>query len=157
MSERPEPPDRYLGGLVPAQRLALLYARLRDLDAARKGWPDVAAERAGDPRAVEARLRERAHAARLETALQRALAKADAELLSCAEQTGAGGGLVVEWRERGRTHRYRSVVSPELTVVASGICLGGQEQAFDLTSLVNVMTDRPEWMRDEEPWPEEGE
>jgi hypothetical protein len=49
----------------------------------------------------------------------------------------------VEWSESGQKRRYRSTLDTQLSVVASGICLSGRDQDFDLTSLVSVMADSP--------------
>jgi hypothetical protein len=91
-------------------------------------------------------LRRQALNSQLEQRLRHALAKADAVLHSYSEITntdGTPGHLVVEWSEQGQTRRYRSTIDPRLNVVSSGICLSDRDQDFDLTSLVNVMTDAP--------------
>ncbi len=155
----PEAPSRMLAGLAGSQRLALLYAQVRGLELRRGD------ERLRELRAFHGTLRERqewfrrmARSDRLEEQLRHELAKADGELLSYTETTSPDGtpaGLVVEWRERtGATgpvaRRYRSVLSPDLSVVSSGICLSGRDGDFDLTSLVGVMERRPGWMVEEE-------
>lgn len=150
-SARGEAPDRYLPGLSGSQRLALLYARVRALDAEHREprLRELNARR-GNPREREEWLREQVRAGQLEGRLRHALAKADAQLHGYSE---ADGGLVVEWSERGQARRYRSLVNPDLTVVSSGICLSGRDRAFDLTSLVSVMGEQPEWMEMEgEEW-----
>ena len=89
----------------------------------------------------------------LQETLRHALAKADATLHSYSEVPAADGSigqLVVEWSEHGQIRHYRSWLDPQLTVISSGICLSGQDDTFDLTSLVNVMTTAPDWMDYEE-------
>jgi hypothetical protein len=89
----------------------------------------------------------------LQETLRHALAKADATLHSYSEMPAADGSisqLAVEWSERGQLHRYRSLLDPQLTIISSGICLSGQDDNFDLTSLVNVMTTAPDWAVDED-------
>lgn len=154
-----QPSDRALSGLAGSQRLALLYAQVRGLELAR------ADERLRDLRAFRGSygerqewLRRMARDDRLEARLRRELAKADAELLSFVETANADGapsGLVVEWADRAAgggsaRRRYRSLVSPDFSVVSSGICLSGRDAEFDLTSLVSVMERRPGWMREDE-------
>ncbi len=154
----PEGRDRLLPGLAGSQRLALQYVQVRGLELAH------ADERLRELRSLRGTPRERlewlrrvARADRLEERLRHELAKADAELLGYSETTnadGTPGELIVEWRERSggagtAARRYRSLVSPELSVISSGICLSGRDGDFDLTSLVGVFERRPGWMRDE--------
>ncbi len=156
-----EAPDRLLPGLAGSQKLALLYAQVRGLELARadERLRELQALR-GSPRERLEWLRRTARADRLQEQLRHALAKADAELLGYTETSNADGtpaGLVVEWRERtGATgaveRRYRSLVSSQLSVVSSGICLSGRDRDFDLTSLVSVVARRPDWMDEEEEW-----
>lgn len=81
-------------------------------------------------RAVEAAQRDRVEA-RLATALEHA----GANLASYIEQEGA---YSVTFTLDGRQHR--SIVrQDDLTVLASGICLDGWDQDFDLQSLVGVL------------------
>jgi hypothetical protein len=138
-------PDRYPAGMSGPARLALWHGAV---DAATRAvrdevppadlagleypqWPDHAPPAPAGNRALEQRLR-------------RALAKADAALHGFSEapgRPGEPGMLVVEWSERGRRRRYRSLLARDLTVVSSGICLSGCDHVFDLTSLVGVMAD----------------
>jgi hypothetical protein len=146
--------ERFLPGLSGSERLALLYAQIRTLEVA------TAAERlhqvrqhGQSPQQQQDCLRRLAHHDELERRLRRALARADATLHSYTEALnpdGSPGPLVVEWSERGQARRYRSALAPDLTVVSSGICLSGRDRDFDLTSLVSVMRNRPEWMEEDE-------
>jgi len=72
---------------------------------------------------------------RIEVRLADALAHAGAELASYIEREEA---YTVSYTVDGQ--QYRSTVSKEdLTVVAAGICLEGQDRRFDLQSLVGVL------------------
>jgi hypothetical protein len=147
--------DRFLPGLAASERLALLFWQMRQVELALPGiTPSAKRSSAGNlaeqlPReAVEQRawMQQKARYGQLENALRHALAKADATLHSFSEipaSEHSAGYLVVEWSEQGHTRRYRSTIDPRLTVVSSGICLSGRDRDFDLTSLVNVMTDSP--------------
>lgn len=72
---------------------------------------------------------------RVEVRLEEALAHTGASLTSYIEQEGA---YSVAFTVDG--HRYRSTVrQDDLTVLVAGICLAGQDQRFDLQSLVGVL------------------
>ncbi|HET8910946.1 MAG TPA: hypothetical protein VFN23_05765, partial [Ktedonobacteraceae bacterium] len=89
-------------------------------------------------------LYEQAQRGTLEHLLRHALIKADARLHSFSMVPATNyvpAHLVVEWSAQGQTHRYRSMIDPNMTVISSGICLSGRDRDFDLTSLVNVMAD----------------
>lgn len=122
--------EHFPPGLAGSERLALLYWRLRQLELS-----------------LPARAQPTGHQPqhnRQEQSLRHALAKADATLHSFSEvraPDGVHNQLIIEWSEHGRSRRYRSVIDAHLTVVASGICLSGRDQEFDLTSLVSVMAD----------------
>ena len=74
-----------------------------------------------------------------ENRIKRALDRADAELVSYAEQTGTT--YVVRWKAQGID--YRTVVQKkDLEVISAGICLSGRDRIFDLTSIVSVMKER---------------
>ena len=142
------PPVRLPPGLNRAERLALTYAWIRDLDPARSGA--LPAARGSKHQTVQhnpleghARLRRACETTRLEGRVEHALAKADAELHSFREEIAPDGTtsqIFVEWSERGKSRsarrRYRSPVNPATHVVASGI--GLNEGDFDLTSLASV-------------------
>jgi hypothetical protein len=151
----PELPDRYPRGLPGAARQALLLNHLRQIEQAarQEAAHELAELRAalGLPRDGQAQHNtihsEQAvafldGAMSLEQRLRRALSRADAELHGFSEAPARDGEpphLVVEWSRQGERYRYRSVVARNLTVIASGICLSGRDDDFDLTSLVSVM------------------
>jgi hypothetical protein len=70
-----------------------------------------------------------------ESRISDAVAHAGAELVSFMEQRGA---YAVTFTVGQRQHRT-VVRSDDLTVLVAGICLSGQDQRFDLQSLVGVM------------------
>lgn len=76
-----------------------------------------------------------ARRSQVEERLAGALAHAGASLLSYAEREGA---YVVTYDVDGNKHT--SLVRPgDLTILTAGICLSGQDQRFDLASLVGVL------------------
>jgi hypothetical protein len=148
--------DRFLPGLAASERLAFLFWQIRQVEISSntpERTPQALNERVRQdplrqhtPRQAQEWLRQEARRNALAERLQHALSKADAVLHSYSEvpnADGTPGHLVVEWSERGQTHRYRSTIDPNLSVVSSGICLSDRDRDFDLTSLVNVMTDAP--------------
>jgi hypothetical protein len=144
--------ERFLPGLAGSERLALLFWQLHQIETTRVSASAVVQrqpqilEQSQSHQQQREWLRRQALNSQLEQRLQHALAKADAVLHSYSEITntdGSPGHLVVEWSEQGQTRRYRSTIDPRLNVVSSGICLSDRDQDFDLTSLVNVMTDAP--------------
>lgn len=132
-------------GLAGSERLALLYWRIRQLELSLPAGAQLADQMPRQNRQEQrAWLGRQAWRAGLESSLRHALAKADATLHSFSEVTAPDGTLsqlIIEWSEHGQTRRYRSAIDPHLTVISSGICLSGRDRDFDLTSLVNVMTD----------------
>lgn len=134
-----------LPGLAGSERLALLYWRIHQLEmtmpAATRLTEQIPRQ---NSREQHAWLTRQARHVALESSLRHALAKADATLHSFSEVSAPDGSLsqlIVEWSEHGQARRYRSSIDPRLTVVSSGICLSGRDRDFDLTSLVNVMSD----------------
>ena len=150
-----EETDSFLPGLAGSERLALIFWRIRQVEIAmepeRRRQAEAERKRQAELRRQNRQkqrqwLHQERLRSQLEGRLQHALAKADATLHSYSEITnpdGTIGHLVVEWSEHGQTRRYRSTLDPQLSVVSSGICLSGRDRDFDLTSLVNVMTDSP--------------
>ncbi len=142
--------EHFLPGLAGSERLALLFWQIRQVELhsllsedERAQMKDVGRQTREQQRAW---LHQEARRTPLERALQHALAKGDAQLLSFSEVAtadGSPGHLVVEWSEGSNRLRYRSIVDPRLTVISSGICLSDRDGDFDLTSLVSVMTDSP--------------
>lgn len=78
---------------------------------------------------------EEAKRSRVEIKLGDALSRADAVLQSYIEHEDA---YTVSFSANGRTHRA-TVRKDDLTVVSAGLCLSGQDQRFDLQSLVGVI------------------
>jgi hypothetical protein len=72
---------------------------------------------------------------RVELRLAAALAHAGAELASYIEREDA---YTVTYTVDGRTHRS-TVRKDDLSVMAAGVCLAGQDRRFDLHSLVGVL------------------
>ncbi len=72
---------------------------------------------------------------RVEVRLEDALSRADAVLQSYVEREDA---YTISFSANGRTHRT-TVRKDDLTVISAGICLSGQDQRFDLQSLVGVI------------------
>jgi hypothetical protein len=97
----------------------------------------TAEERAAYAIAYEgtAKARAAARRSREEARLSDALTHAGAELVSFMEQRGV---YTVNFRMGQRQHRT-IVRRDDLTVLAAGICLSGQDQRFDLQSLVGVI------------------
>ena len=110
------------GGLTPGLRTA--YELLAAGADATSNAPDD-----GSARGVERRLR-------------RALHIGGARLLSYAY---AHGGLRVEW-QRG-DQRSTTLVDSALNVVSAGICLSGEDEHFDLASVVGVVAEAPGFAR----------
>jgi hypothetical protein len=147
--------ETFLPGLAASERLALLFWQMRRVELAlptaahQSGRPGLEKRGRQLPRHAgqqRAWIQQQARQGQVEQTLRHALARADATLHSFSEipaSEHAAGYLVVEWSEQGRMRRYRSTIDPRLTVVSSGICLSGRDRDFDLTSLVNVMTDSP--------------
>lgn len=144
--------ERFLPGLAGSERLALLFWQLHYIETTLTSENAMLRSRQqtlAQPQSHQQQrewLRRQALNSQLEQRLRHALVKADAVLHSYSEITntdGSPGHLVVEWSEQGQTRRYRSTIDPRLNVVSSGICLSDRDQDFDLTSLVNVMTDAP--------------
>ncbi|MFP4435732.1 MAG: hypothetical protein ACLFVO_00485 [Chloroflexaceae bacterium] len=81
-------------------------------------------------------------AARTERRLRHALEIGGAQLLGY-ELTD--NGLRVTWQRNGR--RSVTLVGTDLGVVSAGICLSGEDDRFDLTSIVGVIQDAPGFAR----------
>jgi len=59
-----------------------------------------------------------------------------------------GDVLTVHWRDRHGVEHASAIDRRALGVqMAGGVCLGGRDGDFDLTSLVGVLTDAPTWAR----------
>ena len=72
---------------------------------------------------------------RVEVRLANALGHAEATLHSYLERDGV---YVVKYEVDGR-ERISTIRRGDLSVVTAGVCLSGQDQRFDLTSLVGVL------------------
>jgi len=130
---------RFLFQEVDRRRSPAIAAYLRE--ALRAGIPPdrlrkptlTAEEREAYRRVSEAQ--EEARRDRAEIKLGDALSRADAALQSYIEHDDA---FAVSFSANGRTHRA-TVRKDDLTVISAGLCLSGQDQRFDLQSLVGVI------------------
>lgn len=84
-------------------------------------------------------------ASQLEQRLRAALAIGGAQLLGYQIHAGM---LNVTWERAGQ--RSVTHVNPQLEVVSAGICLSGEDQQFDLASIVGVVQDAPDFARYED-------
>ncbi|MCU0676886.1 MAG: hypothetical protein MUE69_29365 [Myxococcota bacterium] len=84
-------------------------------------------------------------AASLEARLRRALHVGGGRFESVRARDG---GLTVEWTDRDG-NRHASFLADDATSVrsAGAVCLQGHDADFDLTSLVGVVTDAPDYVR----------
>jgi hypothetical protein len=108
-----------LAGLAPGERAS--YALLAERRAAAKAASD---------------------AARTERSLRDALTVGGARLIGY--ETGAGA-LRVTWERDGQ--RSITLVNANLDVVSAGVCLSGEDQRFDLASIVGVVREAPQFAR----------
>jgi hypothetical protein len=84
----------------------------------------------------------------VERRLRRALEIGGARLLGYSYTPH---GLRVEWRREGQ--RGATLVDGGLNVVSAGICLSGEDNSFDLASIVGVVAEAPDFARYEgEEW-----
>lgn len=81
-------------------------------------------------------------AARVERYLRDALTVGGARLVG---YEAVAGGLRVAWERGGQ--RSVTLVSASLEVISAGICLSGEDQRFDLASIVGVVRDAPQFAR----------
>ena len=91
--------------------------------------PRVAAAAAGEAAATERRVRD-------------ALTVGGARLVGYE----AGEGILrVTWERDGQ--RSVALVNANLEVVSAGICLSGEDQRFDLASIIGVVNEAPQYAR----------
>jgi hypothetical protein len=121
---------------------------LRDALAAGHATPSIARLGAGE-RASYALLTERRVAAaaaretaRAERRLRDALIVGGARLVGYEASAGI---LRVTWERDGQ--RSVTLVNTNLDVVSAGICLSGEDQRFDLASIVGVVQEAPQFAR----------
>jgi len=126
----------------------LVAEALRSALTAEQATPNVRELGAGE-RAAYTLLAARQHEARtasatatLEQRLHHALEVGGARLLG---YTTTEHGLRVSW-ERDGQHSV-TLVNTELSVVSAGICLSGEDESFDLTSIVDVVREAPAYAR----------
>ena len=75
----------------------------------------------------------------VEGRIQLALQSTGARLLSCIPRRDL---VEITWRSPNGRRQYNSVLNiRNLNVLNAGICLQGEDQIFDLTSLVSVVTE----------------
>lgn len=130
---------RFLFQEVDRRRSPAIAAYLRDAlesgtppDQLRK--PTLTAQEREAYRQVYRALEE-AKRSRAEIRLRNTLTRADAALRSYVEHEGA---YTVSFTADDRIHRA-TIRKDDLTVISAGICLSGQDQRFDLQSLVGVL------------------
>ena len=122
--------------------------QLREALAAGKEEPGVPGLGAGERAAYmlfangRAEARARSEAARTEGRLRHALEIGGARLIGYER---LGDELRVIWEREGR--RSVTVVRSDLGVVSAGICLSGEDEHFDLSSIVGVIRDAPGYAR----------
>ena len=126
----------------------LVAEALRAAWAAGRGQPEVAGLGAGEVatyallvRQAEQQLARERHA-REERRLAQALELGGARLVDFVP---AQDGLRVSWERDGL--RGVTLVGTDLDVISAGICLSGQDQRFDLTSIVGVVGEAPDYAR----------
>ena len=83
-----------------------------------------------------------AEAARTAQRLRHALEVGGARLLGYETSEA---GLRVTWERNGQ--RSVTVIDADLNVVSAGVCLSGEEERFDLPSIVRVVQDAPDYAR----------
>ena len=79
--------------------------------------------------------------------LRRSLRTAGAVLLGHRDR---GDAWLVDYLGPAGGRHAAVVAKHDLTVLSAGICLDGCERDFDLTSLVRVVEEAPDWSLDEE-------
>ena len=101
-------------------------------------------ERASYALLAERRVAGRAarEAARAERRLRHALMIGGARLIGYETSAGV---LRVTWERAGQ--RSVTLVNANLDVVSAGICLSGEDQHFDLASIIGVVHDAPQFAR----------
>jgi hypothetical protein len=119
---------------------------LRDALAERQPAPAVAGLGQGE-RAAYALLLGIDTTRTLDEKLRAALTIGGAQLLGYEQ---VGEQLRVIW-QRG-TLRHVTLIDQSLTVISAGICLGGEDQRFDLASIVGVVLDAPDYARYNDPY-----
>jgi hypothetical protein len=78
----------------------------------------------------------------IDTRLRAALTLGGAQLIG---YESAGDCLRVTWERAGQ--RSVTLIAQDLSVVSAGICLSGEDSRFDLTSIVGVMGEAPDFAR----------
>jgi hypothetical protein len=122
--------------------------QLRDALAAGHAVPSLGGIGVGE-RAAYALLTERCVAAAQAREARRAeLRLRDALMVGGARLVGyeAGAGVLrVTWERDGQ--RSVTLVNANLEVVSAGICLSGEDQRFDLASIIGVVREAPQYAR----------
>ncbi len=138
LRQEEEPETLHLSGLTPEMRAAYSLAFSRTDAGRARRQQRIEAERAH-------RQAERAHRRqqRDEARLGEALAFAGGRLRDFQDRDDY---WLVEWLTQDGQRHQSAINKQDLTVISAGICLAGQDEDFDLQSLVSVMTQRPDWM-----------
>jgi hypothetical protein len=121
---------------------------LRDALAAGCEMPSIAGLSPGEQASYALLSERRVAAAAADQAAHAERRLRDALALGGARLVGyeAGEGVLrVSWERDGQ--RSITLVDANLQVVSAGICLSGEDQRFDLTSIVGVVRDAPQFAR----------
>jgi len=91
---------------------------------------------------------ERVRDSRIEAQLRLALTRGGGELLGWSRLSPA----LLEVRWRAAAQQVRSEVDAELQIQSAGVCLSGQDRAFDLTALCSALRRERGGAHEQSPW-----
>ena len=134
--------DLRFPGMTPEMRTAYALALQNE-----SAFNAVMAQRYSSDAPIPPNVQERLDQHQDETRLRQALGAAGGGLSSFADR---GDFWQVEWTTRDGVTRRSAIGKRDLTVLSSGICLSGEDEKFDLQSLVGVIEKRqPSYWDDE--------